>query len=74
MKEEMSGIWELRRETEKRTGCPSTIYSAYPVIGRGSVVHDLVSSAEVEKRFRKALKVSFRQKVSFFLNRILRHA
>ena len=36
----IKGIWDLRRETEKSIGRPVEIYSAYPLIGRGSIHHN----------------------------------
>lgn len=71
---ETAGIWELRRATEEQTGHPAEIYSAYPVVGRGSIIHDMAPHEEVEERFEKALRISFRKRLSFFINRILRHA
>lgn len=67
----MKTIFENRLQVEKKLGKSITIYSAYPLIGRGSVQHNMVSHEEVERRFQKALKVSFWQRLVFFVNRLL---
>ncbi len=67
----MKTIFENRLQVEKKLGKSITIYSAYPLIGRGSVQHNMVSHEEVERRFQKALKVSFWQRLVFFINRLL---
>ncbi len=59
-------IWILRREEEKKSGRPVQIYSAYPLIGRGSVIHELPSHKEVEARFEKALSFTLKQKLLFW--------
>lgn len=49
------GIWELRKEVEQRNGRPVKIYSAYPLIGRGSVIHELTPHSDVEKKIRESV-------------------
>lgn len=74
MKKALEGIWELRRDVEKRNGCAVRIYSAYPLIGRGSVIHELAPHRYVEKNFEKALHVPFWKRVVFRINRMIVHA
>jgi len=63
----MTTIAEKRAEWEARNGRPMTIYRAHPLIGRGSVIHDWILHAEVEKRFKKALRIPFFTRVKWFL-------
>ena len=62
----MITIAEKRAEWEARNGRPITIYSAHPLIGRG-IKYDWIPHAEVEKRFKKALHISFFTKIKWFL-------
>jgi len=55
MKDTTKSIWALRKEVESRSGKALRIYSAYPLIGRGSVKHTTLSHDQVEKRFEKAV-------------------
>lgn len=71
MNQPNENLWLMRREEEKRSGQPVKIYSAYPLIGRGSVIHDLVSHEEVETRFEKALHLSAKYKIPRWVRRIL---
>jgi len=68
-------IAELWGEWEERTGRPFTFYSAYPLIGRGNVIHNLIPHAEVEKRFKKALHIPLYKRAQWrmedFLRRVL---
>lgn len=74
MEKALEGIWELRRDVEKRNGRAVRIYSAYPMIGRGSVIHELAPHHDVEKHFERALHVPFWKKVVFRINRMIVHA
>jgi len=65
-------IAELWDEWEQRNGRPFTFYSAYPLIGRGNVIHNLIPHAEVEKRFKKALFIPFYKKAQWFVEDLLR--
>ena len=60
----------LRREEEAKIGHPISIFTAHPLIGRGSVIHNMLSHEEVEMRFNKALSFSFKQKISFWLRKV----
>ena len=51
----LKSIWALRKEVEAKNGKSVLIYSAYPLVGRGSVKHNTVSHEQVMKRFDKAL-------------------
>ena len=51
---EMKSIDEERRDSERRTGRPVSIYCAFPLIGRGFVRHDTISHEEVENRYECA--------------------
>ena len=64
---ERIGIWQARRNWEKRNGKPLRIFSAYPLIGRGSVQHDLPTHEEVERRFDKSLRISPLSKICWLL-------
>jgi len=67
-------ISELWAEWEERNGRPIKIYRAYPLIGRGSVVHDWIPHDEVEKRFAKALHISFFTRLKWFIGDWLHRA
>lgn len=71
MEEVSKSIWMLRREEEKKIGHSIPIYSAYPLIGRGSVIHKMPSHEEVEKRFERALSFSIMEKISFWIQSII---
>ena len=68
------GIWELRREVERSSGHPVEIYSAYPLIGRGSIYHNQITHRAVEKGFTAALSVPWWRRVMYFINRKITHA
>lgn len=68
------GIWELRKEVEQRNGRPVKIYSAYPLIGRGSVIHELTPHSDVEKKFEKALHIPLWRRIFFAINRVIARA
>ncbi len=74
MNSEIKGIWELRREKEKSTGREVEIYSAYPVIGRGSIHHGQVSHLSVEKGFEAALTIPRWKRIVYFINQKISHA
>jgi len=69
----MKTIAEAWAEWEQRHGKRIVIKRAYPIIGRGSVVHDWLAHDDIEKRFAKALDIPFLTRVKWFLNRILSH-
>ena len=71
MEEISKNIWVLRREEEDRIGHSIPIYSAYHLIGRGSVIHKMPSHEEVEKRFEKALSFSFKERICFWIKGLL---
>ena len=74
MNETVKGIWELRRERENSTGRPVEIYSAYPLIGRGTVHHDQFTHKAIEEKFNVALFVPWWKRIVYFINRTLVHA
>lgn len=74
MNKTTKGIWELRREVEQASGRPVEIYSAYPLIGRGSIHHDQTAHRTVEKGFSAALSVPWWKRVVYFINQKLVHA
>lgn len=54
-----------RAEVEKRKG-PTMIVSFFPVVGRGSVLHDrTVSRKAVEEQVDDALKASWKERFAF---------
>jgi len=65
-------ISELWADWEKRNKRSITIYRAYPLIGRGSIIHDWIPHAEVEKRFAKALHIPFFTRLKWFIEGGLR--
>lgn len=67
----MKTIAEKRAEYELRTGSPVPSYRAYPVVGRGSVIHDWISHDDVEHRFSKANTIPFFQKIVWLLGGVL---
>ena len=70
----IKGIWELRRDTEQSTGRTVEIYSAYPLIGRGTVHHDQTAHSAIEKKFDAALSISWWKRLVYLINRALLHA
>ena len=71
MKKQLKGIWELRRENELASGKKVVIYSAFPLIGRGSVIHNTVSNQEVEAVFEKALQTPLKHRFSRWICKVL---
>ena len=71
MKIPETGVWEERQKVAARTGRPVEIFSAYPLIGRGSVQHDQISHADVLSRFERALHIPLRTRIGWTLNRML---
>lgn len=71
MKTQTKNIWDTRREKEKNSGKPFVIYSAYPLIGRGTVLHETISHQEVEASFDKALRSSLKYRFSYWLNKVI---
>jgi hypothetical protein len=50
-------VSEMRDRVQRREKRPTTFYSAFPFIGRGSVMHDcMVSHEEVERELDEALR------------------
>jgi len=74
MNKAVGGIWEFRREIERTSGRPVKIYSAYPLIGRGSIHHDQIAHSTVEKRFSAALSIPWWKRVIYFINQKISHA
>ncbi len=70
----LQGIWDLRRERERSTGRPVEIYRAYPFIGRGSVLRDTWSHAEVERRFQNAMRITAWQRIRGFVRKVFFYA
>lgn len=68
------GIWEMRRKVEKSTGRPVEIYSAYPLIGRGTILHDQILHSSVEKSFSAALSIPLWKRIVYYINQKLVHA
>lgn len=66
-------IWILRREEERKIGHSIRIFSAYPLIGRGSVSHNMLPHDEVEKKFNKALSFSFKQRIFYWIRALFRN-
>jgi len=60
-------ISEFMAEWEERNNRPINIYCAYPSIGRGSIIHNWIPNAEVEKRFAKALRIPFLKRLQWFI-------
>ena len=52
---------------DDRTGKPVRFFRAFPIIGRGSVIHDWVSHEEVERRFERARHISMWTKLRWLL-------
>jgi len=69
----MKTISQEWREYEARTGKKVSIEKAYPVIGRGTVVHDWIPHAEVEERFNRALRIPFFTRAKWSIERRLSH-
>ncbi len=67
--EAVKGIWELRRDVERKSGRPVEIYSAYPLIGRGSIHHNQIEHDTVERNFTAALSVPWWKRAVAFINR-----
>ena len=68
------GIWELRREIERSSGRPVEIYSAYPLIGRGSIHHNQASHRTVERAFEMSLSIPWWKRVVYYINQKIAHA
>ncbi len=60
-------IAEKRLDYENRMGRPVRFYRAYPLIGRGSVIHDWIPTDEVNRRFEKALKIPLLTRFKWWL-------
>jgi len=60
-------IAEKWQEYEKRTGKPVRFFKAYPVIGRGAIIHDWTPHEEVERRFERARHISIWTKLRWLL-------
>ena len=70
-REDMQGIWAAWRAYERRTGRPFRFYRAYPLIGRGSIEHDLYTHAECETLFDKSLRIPLVKRFQFWLDGVL---
>ena len=66
MAEKMT-IAEKWQDYDERTGKPVRFFKAYPIIGRGSVVHDWIPHDEVERRFERARHISIWTKIRWLL-------
>lgn len=64
-------IAEEWRDYEARTGRKMRMVSAYPLVGRGSVVRDWVSSAEAERLFRGAERIPVCKRLQWSLEDLL---
>ncbi len=60
-------IAEKWQEYEKRTGKPVRFFKAYPVIGRGAIIHDWTPHDEVERHFERARHISIWTKLRWLL-------
>ena len=63
----MKTIWEERWDYKAKTGRDVAYTRGFPVIGRGSVVHDWITHDEVMARFEKALRVPLWKRVKWHL-------
>lgn len=63
----MTSITTVKLDYEKRTGKPVRVYRAYPLIGRGSVIHDWIPTEEVNRRFEAALKIPLLMRIKWWL-------
>jgi hypothetical protein len=63
----MKTIAELRSEYEHGHGCRVRSYRAYPVIGRGTVVHDWISHEQADRAYLKARGISFLTRIKWLL-------
>jgi hypothetical protein len=63
----MQTISEKWMEYERRTGKSVRFFKAFPLIGRGSVVHDWVPHDEVERRFNRARHISVWTKLRWLM-------
>lgn len=59
----MKTISEMRKEYELKTGRKVGSYKAYPLIGRGSVVHDWICHADVVRIFDRSVSISIFKKL-----------
>ena len=64
---DMKTIAELRSEYECSHGCRVRSYRAYPVIGRGTVVHDWISHEQADRAYSKARVISVLTKLKWLL-------
>ena len=71
MKTRNKNIWDARREAERNSGKQFVIYSAYPLIGRGTVLHETISHQEIEASFDKALRTSLKYRFFYWLNKVI---
>ena len=55
----MKNIVDERKDAEIRLGRPVSIYSAFPVIGRGFERHDTISREEIESYYERAERGAF---------------
>lgn len=63
----METIAEKCAAYESRTGHRVSYVKAYPLIGRGSVIHDWIAHNEAVRRFNRARSISPLQKLSWLL-------
>jgi len=70
---EMKTIAEKRAEYELRTGVPVRSFQAYPLVGRGSVIHNWISHDDAERRFSRAGAISLFQKLYWLAGGALWH-
>ena len=63
----MKTIAELRSEYERSHKCRVRSYRAYPVIGRGTVVHDWISHEQADRVYLKARVISVLTKLKWLL-------
>jgi len=60
-------ITEKRVDFERRTGSPVRFFKAYPLVGRGTVLHDWIPHEEVVRRFDNARRISVWTKLRWLL-------
>jgi len=63
----MKTIAELRNEYEYGHGCRVRSYCAYPVIGRGTVVHDWISHEQANRAYSRARAIPVLTKLKWLL-------
>ena len=67
MSRHMKTIAELREDYRLAHGVPVDSYKAYPVIGRGTVIHDWIRHDDVEARFGAARVIPFWKKLGWLM-------